>query len=177
METQKFEFENGTGVRVIPVMENETTWFYATDVCKALELVDTRQAVERLDEDERRLMKVPDNGQMRELWLISESGLYALVFTSEKPYAKVFRKWVTSDVLPAIRKAGHFTVQEQKTRQLKMRELSKEIDKIDETIEGLKKEARRMGGIKEEKHKELRAFIRQDDNQMSLDFINTEQVS
>lgn len=176
MDTQKFEFENGTAVRVIPVMENEISWFYATDVCKVLELVDTRRAVERLDEDEKRLMKVPDNGQMRELWLISESGLYALVFTSEKQNAKTFRKWVTAEVLPSIRKAGHYTVQEQKTRQLKMRELSKEIDKIDEAIEGLKKETRRMGGIKEEKHKELRAFIRQDDNQMSLEFTGAEQV-
>lgn len=176
MELKNFQFNDGANVRIIPVMENEITWFYATDVCKALEVVDTRQAVERLDDDEKRLMKVPDNGQMRELWIISESGLYALVFTSEKPNAKAFRKWVTSEVLPSIRISGKFSQEQEKNRQLTMRQLTKEIDSLDVTIDRHKRETRRLVTIKETKQKELRDFILADSTQMLLEFNATEQV-
>lgn len=176
MELKNFQFNDEANVRIIPVMENEITWFYATDVCKALEIVDTRQAVERLDDDEKRLMKAPDNGQMREMWLISESGLYALVFTSGKPKAKEFRKWVTSEVLPSIRISGRYTQEQEKNRQLAMRQLTKEIDKLDAAIDSHKRETKRLCTIKDSKQKELRDFISANDTQMAFEFDHTKQV-
>lgn len=170
METSIFKYEDGANVRIIPLMENETSWFYATDVCKILGLSDTRRAVERLEEDEKQLLKVQDNGQKREMWLINESGLYALIFSSGKQMARNFRKWVTNEVLPSIRKAGHYSIQQQKERQLMLLKISKEIDSIDSNIESLKKETKRMNGIKEEKQKLLRKYIIEDDTQTSFEF-------
>lgn len=171
IETTKFEFENGTEVRVIPVMENETSWFVATDVCNVLDIADTSQAMERLDEDEKRLMKIQDKGQMRDTWLISESGLYAIVFTSVKSNAKIFRKWVTSEVLPSIRKTGKYTTAQEQERQAKMKMLTKNINKVDEKIEQHKREIRRLSGIKEKLQKELIQYINEDINQLSFDFV------
>lgn len=86
-------------------------YFIASDVCKTLDLGKTYQAVGALDEDEKTLMPVKQvSGQTREVWLINESGLYHLIFKSRKPEAQAFRKWVTSEVLPALRKTGSYQV-------------------------------------------------------------------
>lgn len=171
METKNFQFEDGANVRILPLMENETSWFVATDVCSVLDIADTSQAMERLDEDEKRLIKIQDKGQMRDTWLISESGLYAIVFTSVKPNAKVFRKWVTSEVLPSIRKTGKYTTAQEQDRQAKMKMLTKNINNVDEKIEQHKKEIRRLNGIKEKLQKELIQYINEDINQLSFDFV------
>lgn len=84
------------------------TWFVAKDVCRVLELVDHFQAVESLDDDERGRCIIPTTSGEREMHIISESGLYSLIFRSRKPEAKAFRKWVTSEVLPSIRKTGGY---------------------------------------------------------------------
>ena len=84
-------------------------WFVAKDVCDALEIVDTRQAVERLDDDERCLIPVTDNlGRMQDSWTVNEPGLYALILGSRKPEAKAFKRWITHEVIPAIRKTGSY---------------------------------------------------------------------
>ncbi len=176
MELKRFEFSNGTNVRIIPLMTNETSWFVASDVCNILGLSDTRRAVERLEEDEKQIKKIFDNGQSRDVWLISESGLYTLIFSSTKNEAKSFRKWVTSDVLPQIRKSGRYTTEKEKERQLKMRLLSNEIDRLDEKIEVSKKETKKLLGTKELKQNELRLFITADDSQLDISFTDAEQV-
>ena len=89
---------------------NGNPWFVAKDVCDILELEDVRRAVERLDDDERLSGVVLQSGQNRTMWLVNESGMYALVFQSRKPEAKNFRKWVTGEVLPSIRKTGRYEV-------------------------------------------------------------------
>lgn len=83
-------------------------WFVAKDVCKVLEIEKYRDAVSRLDDDERGSELVDTLGGPQEMSTISESGLYALVFRSRKPEAKAFSKWVRSEVLPAIRKTGKY---------------------------------------------------------------------
>lgn len=83
-------------------------WFVAKDVCEVLEVSDYRQAVDRLDEDERGGYIVPTPGGPQEMLTVSESGLYSLVFTSRKPAARAFRKWVTGTVLPALRRGGRY---------------------------------------------------------------------
>ncbi|MDR0864970.1 MAG: Bro-N domain-containing protein [Candidatus Symbiothrix sp.] len=89
----------------IEVINNEP-WFVAKDVCDALSISNNRDAVDRLDSDEKLMSAVPTLGVNRGLWLVNESGLYNLIFQSRKPEARAFRKWVTSEILPAIRKYG-----------------------------------------------------------------------
>ena len=86
-------------------------WFVAADVCESLELDDTSKAVSRLDEDEKLIRTMFVSGQNRDVLTINESGLYSLTLTSRKPEAKRFKKWITSEVLPAIRKNGSYTMQ------------------------------------------------------------------
>lgn len=86
---------------------NNEPMFCLIDICKALELSNSRIVADRLDEDERRKLDLPRQG---ETWFITESGLYAVVLRSDKPAAKKFRKWVTSEVLPSIRKHGMYAV-------------------------------------------------------------------
>ena len=83
-------------------------WFVAKDVCDALEIRNSRDATKRLEPDELVSVATTSGGQRRELQFISESGLYALTFQSRKPEAKKFRRWVTKEVLPAIRREGFY---------------------------------------------------------------------
>lgn len=81
---------------------NCQAYFIAKDVCDALELRDTEVSLRKLDDDEKLTRKIYASGQNREMWLVNESGLYNLIFRSNKPEAKLFRKWVTSEVLPTV---------------------------------------------------------------------------
>ena len=83
-------------------------WFVAAEVCKLLDIKNVSDAVARLEDDEKLTSVIPMAGQNRSVNIINESGLYALVFRSNKPEAKRFRKWVTSEVIPAIRKKGSY---------------------------------------------------------------------
>ena len=75
---------------------------------RVLGLDDTGKAVSRLDDDELTRIKIGSGGQMREAYAVNESGLYALVLGSRKPEAKAFKRWVTHEVLPAIRRTGRY---------------------------------------------------------------------
>jgi len=81
-------------------------WFVAADVCRVLEISEAHRATASLDEDEKGRHTVTTLGGAQEMVVISESGLYALAFKSRKAKAKLFRKWVTNEVIPAIRKTG-----------------------------------------------------------------------
>ena len=84
------------------------TWFVAADIWAVLEHTDPSSAVSRLDDDERGAATVRTPGGDQEMNVVNESGMYALVFTSRKPEARAFRRWVTGTVLPTIRKTGHY---------------------------------------------------------------------
>ena len=107
-----FKFE---GQEIRTVMRGEAPWWVAADVCKVLEHTDTSKAVARLDEDEKgtNIVRTPSGDQ--EMLIINESGLWSLVLTSRKPAAKRFKKWVTAEVLPQIRKTGRYEPQEAPT--------------------------------------------------------------
>ena len=100
-----FEFE-AQPVRVIHEDGGEP-WFYAVDVCQTLDLSDTNKALLGLDDDERREHE-QYSGSGRKPILINESGLYSLILRSRKAEAKRFKKWVTAEVLPSIRKHGRY---------------------------------------------------------------------
>lgn len=82
--------------------------FVAVDACRVLEHTNSRQALRRLDEDQRGYANVYTLGGYQQLAYVTESGLYALILTSRKPQAKRFRKWVTGEVLPALRRNGYY---------------------------------------------------------------------
>lgn len=83
-------------------------WFVAKDVCDALQIINITDTMNRLDDDEKLTSVVSNSGQGRQMWLVNESGLYNLIFQSRKAEAKAFRKWVTNEVLPTIRKTGRY---------------------------------------------------------------------
>lgn len=105
-EMQLFTNEQFGTIRT--VMQNDEPWFVAKDVCEALELGNTSMALERLDEDELTSVKLMSGGQNREMSIVNEPGLYTLILGSRKPEAKAFKRWVTHDILPAIRKTGRY---------------------------------------------------------------------
>jgi prophage antirepressor-like protein len=95
-------------------VENDP-WFVLVDVCRVLGIANSRDAASRLDDDEKADVGITDtssNGveQGRSVTVVSESGLYALIFRSRKPEAKRFRKWVTSEVIPSLRKTGRYAM-------------------------------------------------------------------
>ena len=84
-------------------------WFVAADVCRALGLGNSSQAIAKLDDDEKSGVIISDpHGREQVTRFISESGLYALVLSSRKPEAKAFKRWITHEVIPAIRKTGGY---------------------------------------------------------------------
>lgn len=98
-------FNNEEFGEVRTVMVSDEPWFVAADVCKALELSNPTVAVSRLDEDERTKFNL---GRQGEGIIVNEAGLYSLILGSRKPEAKVFKRWITHDVIPAIRKTGGY---------------------------------------------------------------------
>lgn len=94
--------------QVRTLLINELPWFVATDVCAALSIVNTARALSRLDEDEKGVHNMNTLGGAQTLSTVNESGLYSLILTSRKAEAKRFKKWVTAEVLPAIRKHGRY---------------------------------------------------------------------
>lgn len=92
---------------------NGEPWFVGKDVAAALGYSDTNQALRRQVDAEDKLTRSFDgSGQNREMYIINESGLYSLVLSSKLPTAKKFKRWVTSDVLPSIRKHGMYATTE-----------------------------------------------------------------
>ena len=103
-----FQFE-AHAVRV-QVDDAGLPWFNASDVCDALEMGNPSQAIKsHVDADDLQKLEVIDNlGRTQQTNHVNESGLYALIFGSRKESAKRFKRWVTSEVLPAIRKDGYY---------------------------------------------------------------------
>lgn len=92
-------------------------WFVAIDVCMALSINNNREAIRRLDDDERMTVSLTDGhsgqrGGAQANSIVSEAGLYALVLSSRKPEAHAFRRWVTHEVIPSIRKHGAYIIPE-----------------------------------------------------------------
>lgn len=103
-------FNDGINAGIRMKMIDGESWFIAKDICCALGLQDVSMTVKRLDDDEKLIQTLFVSGQGRETWTVNESGLYGLIFLSRKPEAKAFRKWVTNEVLPSIRRTGAYSV-------------------------------------------------------------------
>ena len=102
-------FQNKDFGEVRTVVKNGEPWFVAADVCRALDHSNPTMALDRLDEDERAKFSL---GRQGETNIVSEPGLYTLVLGSRKPEARAFKRWITHDVIPSIRKHGLYAVDE-----------------------------------------------------------------
>ena len=108
MSNDMMIFENPEFGKVRVVTINNEPWFVAADICHALELSNSRMAISRLDDDEKGVSSTDTLGGTQHLTVVTESGLYSLVLGSRKPEAKAFKRWITHDVIPTIRKTGGY---------------------------------------------------------------------
>lgn len=111
-------FENETFGKIRVTEINNEPWWVLADVCKVLEIGNSRMVASRLDKDELMSVKLTSGRQKREMTVINESGLYAVILRSDKPQAKPFRKWITSEVIPSIRKHGAYMTPQALTQAL-----------------------------------------------------------
>lgn len=109
MENKLMIFENDAFGKVRTLNLNGEPWFVAVDVCSVLDLSNPTIAVSRLDEDERAKFNL---GRQGNATIVNEPGLYTLVLGSRKPEAKAFKRWITHEVIPAIRKHGVYITDE-----------------------------------------------------------------
>lgn len=166
---QKFEY-NSLPVRTVTDGEDQT-WFAGIDVCNILGYVDKVQPIEKLDEDAKKLDRITDgSGQLRKTWMVNEFGLYSLILSSEKSEAKLFKKWVCHEVLPAIRKAGKYTTEQEKEHEMSLKMIAAKIESLRNERE---EQQKIVNDLKKEIEKQTTAmidFIQRDRNQLTLPF-------
>lgn len=132
-------FNNEEFGEVRTAVVNDEPMFCLIDICKALEMSNPTMVAQRLDDDERTKL---DLGRRGETNFITESGLYAVILRSDKPNAKKFRKWVTSEVLPTIRKTGSYNKPMSTTEKIKLlaqgnEELNERVEKVEDKLDSL----------------------------------------
>ncbi|MCU9594599.1 phage antirepressor [Caldibacillus thermolactis] len=103
---------NYQGTQLRTVVLNNEPWFVAKDVCNILKHSNSRVAISRLDDDEKGVSKVYTPGGYQNMSVVNEYGLYNLVLTSNLPEAKQFKRWITHEVIPSIRKHGAYMTPE-----------------------------------------------------------------
>lgn len=135
-------FQNPEFGEIRTISRDGAPWFVLRDVCDALGITQTKDVLFRLDEDEGdKIPLVDKKGQPHKMSIINESGLYSVIMRSNKPEAKRFRKWVTAEVLPSIRKTGRYenrpmTVAENLAAQAQLLvEQEKRIERIEQRME------------------------------------------
>ena len=106
-----FTNDNLGNIRIL--IDNDEIWFVAIDVCKCLEINNSRQAILRLDTDEKKSLYIENSGAGNpNKTIVNEAGLYNLILSSRKPEAKEFKCWITHEVIPSIRKYGAYMIPE-----------------------------------------------------------------
>ena len=104
-----FNYEGNT---VRTVMKDGNPWWVLKDVCSVLDIGNSRDVMARLDSDEKGVDIIDTPGGKQEVSIINESGLYSVILVSRKPEAKKFKRWVTHEVLPSIRRHGLYATDE-----------------------------------------------------------------
>lgn len=108
-------FENEEFGRIRTVMIDNEPWFVGKDVAQILEYIETAKAIRtHVDAEDKGVSVLDTPGGKQEITIINESGLYSLVLSSKMPRAKEFKRWVTSEVLPTIRRTGGYVADEEK---------------------------------------------------------------
>lgn len=136
-----FNNEEFGEIRTIQI--NEDVWFVGKDVAQALGYAAERNAISaHVDEEDRLTHQISAAGQMRDMTLINESGVYALVFGSKLESAKKFKHWITSEVLPQIRKTGSYAMAKSPTELMVL--MAQELDKQAKAVEEVKADMKRL---------------------------------
>lgn len=125
-ELQTFEFQSHQ--LTVITDEHGEPWFIAKEVAEILGYSAAEAMTRRLDDDEKLVRQIVVSGQNRDALLINESGLYSSIIGSNKPDAKAFKKWLTSEVLPAIRKTGSYGVAQQAQSTAYLEEVKSHLD-------------------------------------------------
>lgn len=147
-----FIFDGTVVVRAVD--QDGDPWFVAADVCTALGIQNSRDTLAKsLDEDEKGVETIYTPGGPQAMSIVSESGVYALIFRSNKPEARRFRKWITAEVIPAIRKTGSYTFAQGAEREFLLRETEEAMNELrarrdimNLELRRLDKRRRRLGG-------------------------------
>jgi prophage antirepressor-like protein len=167
-ELMKFDFDNQT-IRT-KVDETEQVWFAGIDICNILGYADSYQAIMKLDEDERKLDRIRDGqGRQKETLTVNEFGLYSLILTSTKSEAKSFKRWVTHEVLPAIRKAGLYTTEEAQNKEIEVQQIATFIEEKEREITDTKSILKTLTSEKDDLYSRLKDVIRRNPNQLKMD--------
>lgn len=99
-----------SGEQLRTIQQPDGLWWVLRDVCQVLGLDSPHKVADRLDEDEKGRNQIPTPGGAQEMTIINEPGLYSVILRSDKPEAKAFKRWVTHEVLPSIRRTGAYGV-------------------------------------------------------------------
>lgn len=127
-------FNNAMFGNVRIVMKDNEPWFVAKDVCECLDVNNSRQALTRLDDDEKDDVILNDTiGRKQEMTTVNEYGLYSLVLSSRKPEAKEFKRWITHEVLPSLRKYGTYSMDIPRTLPDALKAYATEIEEHNKT--------------------------------------------
>lgn len=144
-ELKIFNNEEFGEIRTV-TMDNEP-WFVASDICKALDIQNVTQAVQKLDDDERSMFNIGRQGNAN---CVNEYGLYNLILASRKKEAKQFKRWVTHEVLPTLRKTGSYSVQKSPMQLLELefaaiKEVDSKVDAVNEDLQNFKQDMPILG--------------------------------
>lgn len=141
-------FENPEFGRVRTTVIDGEPWFVAADVCHALDIGNPSDALNRLDDDERTLVSIEGASNGKPVNGVNEPGLYSLVLGSRKPEAKAFKRWITHEVIPAIRKTGGYQVNELTGRELMAKALLEAQAVLAEKDTTIAKQTQLIGELK-----------------------------
>lgn len=138
---EMFDYK-GSKVRV--KKENKEIWFAAVDICNILDIYDHNQSTRNLDEDEKGMFNIQTPGGIQKTTFVNEPGMYSLVLKSRKPEAKKFKRWITHDVIPEIRKTGQYAAKPRSVEDLiimqaeSVKELKQKVDHQEKQIKSMK---------------------------------------
>ena len=156
-ELQIFNNEDFGEIRTVTI--DNDPWFVASDICKALDIANTTQAMQRLDDDEKSMLNIGLSGGATNC--VNEYGLYSLVLASRKKEAKDFKRWITHEVLPSIRKTGSYGKPLTTLEQIKLiaqgnMELGERVDKVEDKLSNLENDTPLYGCEIDEVQKHVR---------------------
>lgn len=147
-QLQKFMYSHQ---EVRSTVINGEPWFVAKDVCDVLEILNSRDALNRLDEDEKDVVSTDTLGGKQNVSIVNESGLYSLILGSRKPEAKQFKRWITHEVIPMIRKTGGYVLPQTMPETLRL--LAAEIEK-NQAIEAENRQLALQAAVQDQKLQE-----------------------
>jgi prophage antirepressor-like protein len=170
-ELMPFTYE-GAELRTL-VIDGEP-WFVARDICNALDLPNLTMAMQRLAADEKGVNRIDTPGGPQQMAIVSESGMYALVLRSDKPEAQKFRRWITGEVLPTIRKTSGAYIAPGSQAELDLTNPDTALDKLIEVAQVAKAERARRIALEEQVEAE-RPLVERAKNLASGDGSRTRQ--